>query len=246
MKTQTDNITRWKFAKSKFKYVILILTFLSLTLLFYSQIPKATAKTNVNYAKYYYFYVDGTDVNVTINANVGILEDGGISIWGFVVNVITNLSVPHVRICGMSNGSKYTRGLTFPTSNDLKDDTALKGAISLINPSTKVFSGIMLENLLLAPEIHGIPNTFSFKMKLFVGNDTINQTLTVSSGDNPLVAFIFQNPEAIPELGSLFFALIYGLPFLLPITVIIINVIHKKLKKRKELKLKEGGTDNEG
>ncbi|MFX0132935.1 MAG: hypothetical protein ACFFDN_04745 [Candidatus Hodarchaeota archaeon] len=243
MKTQTVNKKRWKFVKSKFKYVIIILTFLSLTFIFYSQIPETNAKTNVNYAKYYYFCVDGTDLNVTIDANVGILEDGGISIWGFLVKVITNLSVPHIRICGISNGSKYTRGLTFPTSNDLKDDTALKGAST--NLSTKMFSGIMLENLLLAPEIHGIPNMFSFDMKLFVGNSTINQTLTVSSGNNPLVAFIFQNPDAIPELGSLFFALMYGLPFLLPITVIIINVIHNKLKKRKELKLKEGGTDNE-
>ncbi len=244
MKIQTDNIKRWKFAKSKFKYVLLILTFLSLTFIFYSQIPEANAKTNVNYADYNYYNVDGTDVNVTIDAYVGILEDGGVSIWGLFVNVLTNTSISIARICGISNGSKYDRGLTFPTSNELKGDTALKEESGPF--PFKIFSGIMLENLLLAPAIHGIPNTFSFDMKLFVGNATKNQTFIVSSGEDPLVAFIFQNPETIPEIGSLFFGLMYGLPFLLPIMVIIINVIHGKLKKRNELRLKEGGSANEG
>lgn len=226
----------------KVKISIISLMILCLTLLYSTQIPKTYAKTNINYAEYYEFFVGGTDINVTINANVGILEDGGISLWGLTIGVFTNLSIPNVIVRGISNGSKVNRGIILPTSNDFKDDIILNDAI--IGPS-KIFSGMVLENLLLVPGIYGIPNLFTFDLQIFVGNSTRNNTFYVSSGDKPLVAFIFQNTETIPELGSLFFGLMYGLPFLLPITIIVVNAVYKKIQKKKELELKEGGAENE-
>ena len=237
-----DKGVKPKFLTKKIKIFIIILMIFSGTIFIFAQIPRSNAKTNINYAEYYDFFVDGTDINVTINANVGILEDGGVSLWGLTFGVITNITTPNVIIRGVSNGSKINRGIALPTSNDFKDDTILKDEIL---GSSKIYSGMILENLLLAPDIYGIPNVFSFDLEIFVGNHTINQTLYVSSGDKPLVAFIFQNTEAIPEIGSLFFGLMYALPFLLPISVIAVNLIHKKLKRKKEIQLKEGGVEHE-
>ncbi|MFX0141065.1 MAG: hypothetical protein ACFFDN_45930 [Candidatus Hodarchaeota archaeon] len=242
MEKSKDNEVKPKILTKKIKISIIILMIFSVTLLIYAQIPRTNAKTNINYAEYYEFFVGGTDINVTINANVGILEDGGISLWGLTIGVFTNSSILNVVLRGISNGSKVSRGITLPTSNDFKDDTILKDEII---GASKLFSGMVLENLLLAPDIYGIPNLFTFDLEIFVGNSTKNNTLYVSSEDKPLVAFIFQNTATIPEIGTLFFGLMYGLPFLLPIAIIIVNTVHKKIQKKKELKLKEGGAENE-
>ena len=222
--------------KKKTKISLILSIFLCMIFMFFTQIPESNAQAQINYASYDFINIEGTDINATITANVGILTDGGIALWSIEPTFTTNLTISAVIIRGIINGSIYQRGLTFPSTFELNDDTEL---IGFPGPSNKTFSEFvptMKENLLLLPDIYGIPNSFSFNISVFIATPTTNQTLHLSTVDSPLVTIIFRNPDALPELSSVFFGLMYGLPFLMPISVILVFTISKKIKEKKAKK----------
>ncbi|MHA1382883.1 MAG: hypothetical protein ACTSR3_03895 [Candidatus Helarchaeota archaeon] len=229
--------------KQKITITLIFLMLLSIFLMFFIRIPESNAQVQVNYASYDYTNVAGTDINASIQANVGVLTDGGISLWGIEPTIITNSSITLVIIRGESNGSKFSRGLTFPSTAEFKDDTQLhNNTVLSMNIFSDPFKSIK-ENLLIRPDIYGIPNLYSFNVSIFLGNATSNQTICLTSGNNPLVTVIFRNPEATPEINTLFFTLLYTLPFILPISIIIIYIASKRIKKPKESN--NGGLKNE-
>ena len=180
--------------KGKIKGVtFLALIVLSSELILYSQLPKTSAQVQVNSANYEYNNVAGTDINASITANVGILTDGGISLWGIEPTITTNMSITTVIIRGQTNGSSYKRGLTFPSTAEFEEDTKLINiSIFSMNIFSDPFKSIK-ENLLLLPDLYGIPNTFGFNVSVYVGNSTTNQTIYLSSDNNPLITIIFRN-----------------------------------------------------
>ena len=242
MKNRTENSQDKKLKNKKITIPIIFLTFLISILLIFSQIPKTNAQGQINSATYQYENIQGTNINMTIKANVGVLEDGGISVWGFFIDATTNDTVDYVIIRGATNGSIFNRGLTFPATGIFNQDTALYP----LPFTSKEFTGMMLENLLLLPDIYGIPNFFTFNLSIFIKTATNNQTLDVSSGNKPLISFIFQNPESTPDIGTMLFTILYALPFILPICIVIVNIIFKKLEKKRELKKLKRRSANEG
>ena len=214
--------------------------------MFFAQIPKSNAQAQINYASYEFTNIEGTDINATIKANVGVLTDGGIALWGIEPTFITNSTLTTVIIRGQINGSTYNRGLTFPSSAQFNDDTELSGFMNPLPPNDKTFTEIiptLKENLLLLPDIYGIPNSFSFNITIFVSNSTTNQTFFLSTIDSPLVTIIFRNPDASPELSGLFFGLMYSLPFIMPISVIIVFLVSNKIQENRAKK--KGGNKGE-
>lgn len=223
------------------------MTILSFFLISYSQLPKASAQAQMNYANYNFNNVSGTGINGSVTAYVGILTDGGVSLWGLKFNITTNSSITTVVINGAKNGTVYQRGLTFPSTSTANNDIELIGV--QISPLEKMFMGMYSESLLVIPSIHGIPNEYSFNLSVYVvANSTSNQTIYLSSGDSPLITIIFQNPDTSPSISTLFFSLMYLLPIGLPIAIIVINIIsnrsRKKERKADNVK-KSGGSINE-
>ncbi|MHA1378591.1 MAG: hypothetical protein ACTSRG_09435 [Candidatus Helarchaeota archaeon] len=222
--------------KKKFKLSIILLIILCMFFIFFAHVPKSNAQIQVNSGTYNYTNVAGTDINATVRANVGILTDGGISLWGIEPTVTTNMTITTVIVRGTTNGSSFNRGLAFPSTAELKADTKLTGFPNPpYNTSFGELFSSMKENLLLIPELYGIPNYFSFNLSIYIAvNATKNQTISLTSNDSPLVTIIFRNPDAVSDVGNLFVALMYTLPFVLPITVITIYLVSNKMKKKKK------------
>lgn len=229
--------------KRIFKITLTFLAIFSLFFIFFAQVPTSNAQGQVNTANYNYTNIAGTDINATITTNVGILTDGGISIWNIVPKITTNLSVSTVIVRGIINGSKFERGFTFPSTGQLNDDTQLQPiGGSLGNITFGEYFSSMQENLLLFPDIYGIPNSFTFNLSIYISTPISNQTIYLTSGDSPLITIIFRNPEASSEIGDYFFTLLYILPFVIPITVIVIFIVSNKLREKKK---KAGGNKHE-